>query len=121
MVGGMTDIGIPLASVNWLYRNSSVGAQAMTAPVVTSAASPMLASSQRPERVSNDVRSSTATMRVRGMRRPALTALTVVSVVSFVRAVAAGATAAVLVVLRLLLAGDDGSGRARALHVACRP
>ena len=37
----------------------------------------MLASSHRPERVSKDLRSSTATMRVRGMR--GLTALVVVS------------------------------------------
>lgn len=54
MIGRMIDIGTPIARVNWLWVNSFSGAQAMTAPVVRSAATPMPTSSQKPGRVSKD-------------------------------------------------------------------
>ena len=44
-----------------------LGAQAMTAPLVSREAIPMLASSHNPERVSKDLRSSTPAMRLNGI------------------------------------------------------
>ena len=77
MIGRITVIGMPIARMNWLYVSSARGAHAMMAPVVSSAAAPMLLRSQKPARVSNDLRSSTLTMRCSGIvRMGALTVLT---------------------------------------------
>jgi hypothetical protein len=54
----MTDMGNPIARVKVLYENWSDGAKRMTAPVASSEAMPMLASSQNPALVLRDLRSS---------------------------------------------------------------
>jgi hypothetical protein len=67
IIGRMTDMGKPTAKVKVLYVNWSLGAKAMTAPVATSDAMPMLASNQKPALVFSDLRSSTTTMRDSGI------------------------------------------------------
>ena len=69
MTGRTIEIGMPMASVNVWYVSSSAGENAMTAPMVSRARPAMLARSQSPEVVSNDLRSSTITSRRKGMRR----------------------------------------------------
>ena len=71
MIGRMTVIGIPMAAAKLSYVCSSSGAKTMMAAVASTLAMTMLAISQKPERVSNILRSSTATRRVRGMRADA--------------------------------------------------
>ena len=69
IIGRITAIGKPKAAANELKVTSLSGANTMTAPVARSAAIPMLAISQKPERVSNILRSSTETTRRSGMGR----------------------------------------------------
>ncbi len=63
MIGRMTAIGMPKAAPNVPYAIWSFGAKRITAVVASSAAMPMLAISQKPERVSNILRSSVVSSR----------------------------------------------------------
>ncbi len=67
-IGRITDIGAPMAAANDSYVWSDSGAKAITAAVASSAVIPMLAISQKPERVSKTLVSSTHNRRRIGIR-----------------------------------------------------
>ncbi len=69
IIGKMIVIGTPMAAANESKVISLSGAQMMTAPVAITAVMAMLAISQKPERVSNILRSSMLIRRVIGIGR----------------------------------------------------
>ncbi len=66
-IGRITAIGNPIAAEKASWVSSSFGANRIVAVVASTAAMPMLAISQKPDRVSNILRSSTPTSRVIGI------------------------------------------------------
>ena len=63
IIGRMTAIGKPIAAAKLPYVSASSGANRIMAPVASTDGMPMLAISQKPDRVSNILRSSTSPAR----------------------------------------------------------